>query len=113
MNSPRHHPSTPNTEKANTIAPFAAVAAMLGLCCGLPLLASLGVLGAVAGIGLGSGLIVALSAAAVAVGLVRWRRTGNTCPAPPDDNPSRHMHDTVLSPTHPPTPIEMKRNHHE
>ena len=72
------------------------------VCCGLPRLASAGVLGAIAGIGFGSWLIVALAAAVAVVGLVRWRRTGDSCPAPgPDDAPSPALHDTVLSPAHP------------
>lgn len=88
-------------EKASAVAPFAAVAAMLGVCCGLPLLASVGALGVIAGIGLGSWLMVALAAAVVVIGLIRWRRTGNTCPAPgPDDNSSLLRQDAVLSPTH-------------
>ena len=58
----------------STIAPLAAGASVLGICCGLPLLASAGVLGAVAGIGLGSWLIVALAVVVGVVGPVRWRR---------------------------------------
>ncbi len=71
---------------------------MLGVCCGLPLLASVGVLGAVAGIGLGSWLVVALAAGVVAIGIVRWRGTGDSCPAPgPADNESPAQQDAVLS----------------
>ena len=75
---------------------------MLGVCCGLPLLASVGVLGAVAGIGLGNWLVVALAGVVVAIGVVRWRRTGDSCPAPgPADNESPLRQDIVLSPTDP------------
>lgn len=86
----------------STIAPLAAGASVLGICCGLPLLASAGVLGAIAGIGLGSWIIVALAAAVAVVGLARWRRTGDSCPAPRlDDTSSPALHDTVLSPAQP------------
>lgn len=74
---------------------------MLGVRCGLPLLASAGVLSAVAGIGLGSWLVVALAAVVVAIGVVLWRRTGDGCPAPgPADNESSPRQDAVLSPTY-------------
>ncbi|WP_395156559.1 hypothetical protein [Ilumatobacter sp.] len=89
-----------SNQKTSALAPFAAVAGLLGLCCGLPLLASVGVLGAVAGIGLGSWLVVAFAVAVVAVGVVRWRRTSDTCPAPEADvDPSPLRKDAVLSPT--------------
>ena len=82
----------------STIAPLAAGASVLGICCGFPLLASAGVFGAVAGIGLGSWLIVALAVVVAVVGLVRWRRTRDSYPAPRvDDTPSAAVHDTVLS----------------
>lgn len=75
---------------------------MLGVCCGLPLLASVGVLGTVAGLGLGSWLVVALAAVALAIGVVRWRRTGNSCRAPsPADSESPRRPDGVLSPSRP------------
>ena len=86
----------------STIAPLAAGASVLGICCGIPLLVSAGVLGAIAGIGLDSWLIVLLAAAVAVVGFARWRRTGDSCPAPnPDDTSSPSLHDTVLSPAQP------------
>lgn len=57
-------------DRAGTIAPFAAVAGVLGLCCGVPVLLSLGVLGAIAGLSvqswvlIGAGLILATVAMA-------------------------------------------------
>lgn len=86
----------------STIAPLAAGASVLGICCGFPLLASAGVVGAVAGIGLGSWLIVALAVVVVVVGLVRWRGTGDSCPAPgPEDNSSLVLHDIAPTPAQP------------
>jgi hypothetical protein len=99
MSSPRHQQRTPETEKASTIAPFAAVAAMGGLCCGLPLLASIGAAGAIAGIGIGSWFVVALAAVVVTIGLIRWRRTASTCPAPGTDIPDVGARDTVHTST--------------
>ena len=56
------------------------------------------VLGAVAGIGLGSWLIVALAVVVAVVGVLRWRRTEDSYPAPRVDEPSpAAVHDTVLS----------------
>lgn len=89
-------------EPRSTIVPLAAGVSVLGVCCGLPLLASAGVLGAIAGIGFGSWLIVALAAAVGLVGLVRWRRTAASCPAPGlDDSSSPAMYDTAVSPAQP------------
>lgn len=86
----------------STIAPLAAGASVLGICCGLPLLASAGVLGAIAGIGFGSWLIVALAAAFAVVGFVRWHRTEDSCPAPRvDDTSSPSLPDNVLLPAQP------------
>ena len=47
-------------ERVAKNAPIAAVAGLLGLCCGLPVLLSLGVLGAVAGLSLQSGVLIGL-----------------------------------------------------
>ena len=91
-----------SNQKTSAVAPLAAGAAMLGVCCGLPLLASVGVLGAVVGVGLGSWLVVALAAVVVAIGVARWRRTGTSCPAPsPADSESPRRQDAVSSPTRP------------
>ncbi|CAN5868061.1 hypothetical protein BH20ACT6_BH20ACT6_11850 [soil metagenome] len=49
-----------------------AVVGVLGLCCGLPVLLSLGFLGALAGISSGSWVLIALGLATVAFGF--WRR---------------------------------------
>ena len=86
----------------STIAPLAAGASVLGICCGLPLLASAGVFGAVVGIGFGSWLIVALAVVVAVVGVLRWRRTEDSYSAPRVDEPSpAAVHDTVLSPIRP------------
>lgn len=57
------------------IAVFGATGTLLGalgLCCGLPLLLSVGFLGALAGISLGSWVLISLGLAAVAFAV--WRR---------------------------------------
>jgi hypothetical protein len=72
-----------SNQTTSAFVPAAVCAAQLGVCCGLPLLASAGVLGAVAGIGLGSWLVVIVAAAVVVVGVVRWRGGPvDGCPAP-------------------------------
>ncbi len=63
-------------DRVGTIAPFAAVAGVLGPCCGVPVLLSLGVLGAIAGLSvqswvlIGAGLVLA---AVAVVGLATHR----------------------------------------
>lgn len=64
-------------ERIATIAPIAAIAGALGLCCGLPVLLSLGVVGAIAGLSLQSWALLGLGLALAALGwarLVRSRR---------------------------------------
>jgi len=54
----------------------------MGLCCGIPLLLSAGALSAVAGIGLGSWLMIAAGAVAATVGMWRWRQNARSCDVP-------------------------------
>lgn len=64
-------------ERSAVLAPVAAVAGVLGLCCGLPVLLSLGVAGAVAGWSLQSWVLVGLGLVVAALGwarIVRGRR---------------------------------------
>ncbi|RLE19044.1 MAG: hypothetical protein DRJ50_12550 [Actinobacteria bacterium] len=68
-------------EKASTVGPALGLAAVMGLCCGLPLLLSAGVVATAAGIGLGSWIIIGLALVAVVIGAVRWRRNSN-CEVP-------------------------------
>ncbi|MGQ0803048.1 MAG: hypothetical protein ACT4PI_04200 [Actinomycetota bacterium] len=62
-----------------------AVAA--ALCCGLPLLIAAGALGALAGIGFGSWLLIAFGLVVIAGSVVAWRRRTRACPV--DDDPAR------------------------
>ncbi len=61
-------------ERLATLGPLAAVAGILGLCCGLPVLLSLGMLGAVAGISLQSWALLALGLVVAVVGWTNWAR---------------------------------------
>lgn len=75
-------------DRIATIGPIAAVAGALGLCRGLPVLLSLGVLGAIAGWSLQSWAPITLGLVLAAVGWTRWarrRQTDRTCdlPVPP------------------------------
>ena len=58
--------------------PLAAGAAAFGVCCGLPLLGSLGVAGAVVGLGAGSSIAVVVASILAVIGVLRWRRQ-RTC----------------------------------
>ena len=65
------------------------MAAAIGLCCGLPILAASGFLAALAGLGVGSWTLIAAGAGLVAVGVVRsWRRRA-ACAAPPEHEVQR------------------------
>jgi len=69
--------------KRISIVGVTGVAAVLGLCCGIPVLLSLGVLGAVAGVSWGSWVLIALGAAAAVVGVRRRvRRNAARQPGP-------------------------------
>ncbi len=72
-------------ERGTTVTPFAAVAAaggVLGVCCGLPVLFSLGVAGAVAGLSVSSWALIGLGLALAVLG---WAR----CCGPDDTPPPR------------------------
>lgn len=87
-------------DRVATVAPIAAVAGVLGLCCGLPLLASLGVLGAVAGVSVRSWVLIGLGIILSVVGWALWARRrrgtnpggdgGGSCP-PQDGRPDRTL----------------------
>ena len=75
-------------ERIATIGPIAAVGGAFGLCCALPVLLWLGVVGAIAGWSLQSWTLVGLGLALAAVGWARWvrsRRQQQSCqgPVPP------------------------------
>lgn len=59
-------------DRISVVRAAGVVVGALGLCCGLPVLLSLGFLGALAGISLGSWVLIALGLAIV--GLAVWRR---------------------------------------
>lgn len=70
-------------ERVATIAPIAAVAGVLGLCCGLPVLLSLGVLGAVAGLSMQNWVLIGLGLVLAVYGwsrrAKRRRSAGPSC----------------------------------
>ena len=59
-------------DRLATIGPLAAVAGVLGLCCGLPVLLSIGVVGAIAGWSLQSWVLIGVGLVLAAVGSTRW-----------------------------------------
>ncbi len=61
-------------DRIATIGPIAAVAGVLGICCGLPVLLSIGVVGAIAGWSLQSWVLIGLGLALAAAGATRWAR---------------------------------------
>lgn len=58
-------------DRGSSIAPITAAAGVIGLCCGLPVLLSLGVLGAVAGLSLQSWVLIGLG---LGLGVLGWAR---------------------------------------
>ena len=72
-------------DRIATLGPIAAAAGALGLCCGLPVLLSMGVVGAIAGWSLQSWALIGLGLVLAAVGWARWargRRQDHTCYPP-------------------------------
>ncbi len=65
-------------EQTVVLAPVAVVAGALGLCCGLPVLLSLGVVGAIAGWSLQSWVLVSIGIALAAFGGLRYVRHLNS-----------------------------------
>lgn len=68
-------PSTTHraTADRHLLVPLAAGIGALAVCCGLPVLASLGAAGLLAGVGAGSWIAVAVSSLVVVSGVLRWR----------------------------------------
>lgn len=72
-------------DRIATIAPIAALAGALGLCCGLPILISLGIVGAIAGPSLQSWALIGLGLVLATLGwtrMVRDRRHDKSCKQP-------------------------------
>ena len=65
-------------DRITTIGPIAATAGAIGLCCGLPVLLSLGIAGAIAGWSLQSWALIGLGLALAAAGWARWVRGRGT-----------------------------------
>ena len=61
-------------DRLPTMGPTAAMAGAVGLCCGLPVLLSLGIAGAVAGWSLQSWVLLVLGVVLGAAGWARWVR---------------------------------------
>ncbi len=72
-------------ERGPTLTPLTAVVTaggVLGLCCGLPVLFTLGVAGAVAGLSVSSSALLGLGLVLAVLGGARWmRRPRHTTPA--------------------------------
>ena len=80
----------PMRNRIATIGPIAAVAGALGLCCGLPVLLSIGVVGAIAGWSLQSWVLIGLGLLLAAVGWARWAKgRRDRSPSPP--GPPTHV----------------------
>ncbi len=71
-------------ERESTGGLIALGVVSMGVCCGLPVLLSAGLLGALAGIGLGSWLVIAAGLFVAAGGAARWyqRRNQPACDSP-------------------------------
>lgn len=79
-------------ERIATIGSIAAVVGAFGLCCGLPVLLSMGVVGAIAGWSLQSWALLGLGLVLTAVIWARWargRRDDQTCHYPAS---AAHVH---------------------
>ena len=63
-------------DRIATIAPIAALAGALGLCCGLPILLSLGIVGAIAGVSLQSWALIGFGLVLATLGWARMVQGG-------------------------------------
>jgi hypothetical protein len=61
---------------------FGIFAGGMAICCGIPLLLSIGLLGAAGGIGVGSWFLIATGCVLVVAGAWRWLRRRSTCEVP-------------------------------
>lgn len=82
-------------DRITTIGPIAAMAGVIGLCCGLPVLLSLGIAGAIAGWSLQSWVLIWLGLALAAAGWARWVRGRGR------DRPTHHPRPTAQADTSP------------
>lgn len=82
---------------------MAAVAGTLGICCGIPVLATLGLLGVVTGLSLTSWTLICLGAGAAALGGWRLLRREHGADSDSSDCPPRRAHQQVTR-TPPQTP---------
>lgn len=82
-------------DRIATIGPIAAVAGVVGLCCGLPILLSLGVAGAIAGWSLQSWSLIGLGLVLATLGwarIVRGRQHDKACHHPGAAGPGSAAH---------------------
>ncbi len=97
-------------DRIPTIGPIAAVAGAVGLCCGLPLLLSLGIAGAIAGWSLQSWVLIGLGLVLAAAGWARWVRGQRRNRPSHRPRPTAHV-DTSPSPNaDSPTDVTSKEN---
>lgn len=67
-------------ERGTTVTPFVAAGGVLGVCCGLPVVFSLGVAGAVAGLSVSSWALIGLGLALAVLAGARWVSRPHTTP---------------------------------
>lgn len=77
-------------DRNTTVGPIAAMASAIGLCCGLPVLLSLGIAGAIAGWSLQSWVLVGLGLVLAAAGWARWVRGRRRDRPTPRPRPTAH-----------------------
>jgi len=102
-------------DRMATLGPIAAVAGAFGLCCGLPVLLSMGVVGVIVGSSLQSWALIGLGLVLATVGWARWargRQRDHTChrPAPvaPVDEAPEQTADITTDIS---TDVTMRENH--
>jgi len=86
-------------ERIATVGPIAAVAGALGLCCGLPVLFSLGVMGAITGLSVQNWALTGLGLGLAALGWARTRRRPRGCRRPDRSSDQPGVVDPVAAAT--------------
>jgi hypothetical protein len=97
-------------DRITTIGPIAAMAGAIGLCCGLPVLLSLGIAGAIAGWSLQGWVLIGLGLVLAAAGWARWVPGGRRDPPIDPPRPTAHADTSPAQNADSPTDGTAKEN---
>lgn len=97
-------------DRVTTIGPIAAMAGAIGLCCGLPVLLSLGIAGVIAGWSLQSWVLIGLGLVLAAAGWARWVAGDRRDPPIDPPRPTAQADTSPVQNADSPTDLTVKEN---